>query len=456
MRLRNVLLLSALLVSLASAQWNTLPVDTLGTEHRGWWAAVEYSPDIIHVGYIFWVNQNPPKTAIRYAWSNDLGSTWTVETADSAANYGSDYAELGWFRGGMALDSLEQPHLAYTVESSIGTFCIHAWRTFAGTWLRETVEMRTSQPLICHDADMAIDSRGRPCIVYTHYGVVTRYAVKTDSGWVIHDISAAGQAYGVALALDSADNPHIAVGTLSNTNYCYSSDGGSTWLVENVASSWWQVDLCLGQSDQPLIAYNETNSSIKFARRDGPGNWHFYTLDPGGNNSCRPSICYDRAYDNILVAFYPTMGATDLKNGESWDNGTTWSIATVTTTGGVSASSSCPGICATGGERFIGTQIPGHKLGCAMENINAVAEQASAGLARFSAAPNPCRDFVRLTVTDPRVHEVELFDRSGRLVCRQALSQGVALLDVGSLPMGVYLARTLGSRPVQARIVIAR
>jgi hypothetical protein len=456
--MKNTIIVLAVVLFTSSlfAQWVTAPVDTVGTEHRGWWTAVEYRPDIIHVGYIFWTNQSPLQTAIRYARSTDLGSTWTIETADSAPNYGSGYAQLGWFRGGLALDSAGRPHLAYTIEASVGTFCIHAWRTEAGTWLRETVEMRTSQPLVCHDADIAIDSRDRPCIVYSHYGVMTRYAVRTDSGWIVNDIPAAGLPYGVAIALDSADNPHLAVGTLSNTNYCYSPDGGSTWQVENVASSWWQVDIALGRDDQPLIVYNEANSSVKFARREGPGNWLFRTLDPGGPNSCRPSICREPGTDSLHVAFYPTMNSTELKHALSTDNGANWNVENVTTTGGVSASSSCPGIFAADGLWLIGTQIPGYKLGIAVRNMSAVAEQDAFGFSRVTAAPNPCRDYVRLAVPDSRAREFVLFDRTGRQVGRQAVSQGWARFDVRSLPAGVYLVRARGGAAAQTRIVVAR
>jgi len=457
MKRKTIAISLLLLVSSSPAFWTTVPIDTAGTEQRGWWTAVEARHDTVHVGYIFWTSQSPLQTAIRYARSYNYGwPHWTIETVDSAANYGSDYALLGWFRGGMALDSSGRPHIAYTVEASIGSFCIHAWRTPAGTWLRETVDFRTSQPLVCHDADIAIDSRDRPCIVYTHYGVVTRYAVKTDSGWDVSDIAAAGLPYGVAIALDSADNPHLAVGTLSNTNYCYSSDGGANWQGENVASSWWQVDLCLGRNDQPLIAYNETNSSIKFARRDGTGNWMFRTLDPGGPNSCRPSICYDDWYDDIHVAFYPSMGATELKHGRSWDNGDNWDLETVTTTGGVSASSSCPGNFARGGFWLIGTQIPGYKLGLAIEDINAVAEQPGSTESRLSAVPNPCRDFVRLAVPGLSVRELSLFDRTGRQVGRQTVSQGSARFDVRALPAGVYLVRAAGDAAALARVIVAR
>jgi hypothetical protein len=456
MKNTTIALSLVLLVSSVFAQWSTTPVDTAGTEQRGWWTAVDYRPNVIHVGYLFWMSQTPLRTAIRYARSTDMGSTWTVETADSAPNYGSGYATLGWFRGGLALDSSGQPHLAYTIEASVGTFCIHAWRTPGGTWLRETVEMRTSQPLVCHDADIAIDSRDRPNIVYTHYGVVTRYAVKTDSGWEIHDITGAGQPYGVALALDSADNPHIAVGTLSDTKYCYSSDGGATWLVENVASSWWQVDLCLARNGQPLIAYTETNSGIKFARRDGPGNWLFRTLDPGGTNSCRPSICREPGTDSLHVAFYPTMSSTELKHALSTDNGTGWNVETVTTTGGVSASSSCPGVFAADGLWLIGTQIPGYKLGVAIQDMSAIAEQGAFGLSRITAAPNPCRDFVRLSAPGMRSDLVSLYDRTGRIVARGAADGGTVVLDVRDLPSGVYLARADNSEAARARIVVAR
>ncbi len=450
------IIMFGLFASSVSALWQTAPVDTAGAGDRGWWTAVAARPPVLHVGYIFSMSQTPPRTAIRYARSTDMGGTWTVMTVDSAPNYGSDYATLGWFRGGLALDSSGQPHVAYTIEASVGSFCIHAWRTPGGTWQREMVEMRTSQPLVCHDADLAIDSHDRPCIVYTYYGVQTRYAVKTDSGWEIHDIAGAGAPYGAALALDSADNPHIAVGTLSNTNYCYSSDGGATWLVENVASSWWQVDLCLGLNDQPLIVYNETNSSIKFARRDGPGNWVFRTIDPGGASSCRPAICREPGTDSLHIAFYPTMTSPELKHALSTNNGTDWTVENVTTTGGVSSSSSCPDIFAADGLWLIGTQIPGYKLGIAMQNMNAVTEQVALELSRITASPNPCRDFVRLSAPGMRSGFVSLYDRTGRIVARSAADGGTAVIDVRNLPAGVYLARSGGEEAARARVVVAK
>jgi hypothetical protein len=223
-----------------------------------------------------------------------------------------------------------------------------------------------------------------------------------------------------------------------------------------VASSWWHIDIALGRNDQPLIAYCETNSSVKFARRDGPGNWLFRTLDPGGSNSCRPSICYDRPYDDLHVAFYPTMSSTELKHAYSWDNGDNWSVETVTNTGGVTSSSSCPGSFASDGLWLIGTQMPGYKLGLAIENINAVAEQASTSLARLTATPNPCRGFVRLSLLGPGTGEVSLFDRTGRLVRRAAASNGSARLDVRGLPAGVYVARTRSTSRAQTQVVVAR
>jgi hypothetical protein len=150
------------------------------------------------------------------------------------------------------------------------------------------------------------------------------------------------------------------------------------------------------------------------------------------------------------------MSSTELKHALSTDNGTGWNVETVTTTGGVSASSSCPGVFAADGLWLIGTQIPGYKLGVAIQDMSAIAEQGAFGLSRITAAPNPCRDFVRLSAPGMRSDLVSLYDRTGRIVARGAADGGTVVLDVRDLPSGVYLARADNSEAARARIVVAR
>jgi hypothetical protein len=447
------MVVSGLVVVAAAQAWTLTGIDTLGSEGRGWWTSMRLSRPYVHIGYAAHTSSSPLQTDIRYALSTDLGRTWTTERVDSAANYGNDYALLGWWRGGLDLDSLGRPHMAYTIEASIGSFCIHAVRTASG-WVRDTVELRTSQPLICHDADLKIDSRGRCHVVYTHYGVMTRYAIESDTGWEIHDLGA-GQPYGVALALDSADNPHVVVGTLSDLRYAYSSDRGASWQVENVASSWWHVDICLGTTAQPLISHVETNSAAKFKRRDGPGNWFSATIDPGGPNSCRPAIFRDWRNGTLHIAYYPYMNSPDLKHAWSTDNGTNWTVEQVGTTGGVYSSCSAPDYACNDSGSFIACQYPGYKLGIAIDRQVGIEERPTSSLhrARLELWPNPASRFT--VVRGAAGAEVQVLDASGRVAAVAPVTAGTGRLDLSALPTGVYLVRAAGQGAV-AKLVVRR
>jgi len=450
--MRRMVFLVVAVVALAPA-WTVSGIDTLGPEGRGWWTSMRLSRPLVHIGYAAHTSSSPLQTDIRYALSTDFGRTWSVEKVDSAANYGGGYALLGWWRGGLDLDSLGRPHIAYTIEASVGSFCIHAVRT-AGGWVRDTVEMRTGQPLICHDADLKIDARDRVHVVYTYYGVQTRYAVRSDTGWEIRDLLT-GQPYGLALALDSADNPHVAVGTLNDLRYAYSPDRGVNWQVENVAGSWWHVDLCLGVNDQPLISHVETNSAAKFKRRDGPGNWFSATIDPGGPNSCRPAIFRDPRSGALHIAYYPYMNSPDLKHAWSADNGTNWTVEQVGTTGGVYSSCSAPDYACNDSGAFIACQYPGYKLGIAIDRQVGVEEGATlnASRGRLEVWPSPASRVAAVRLD--RGGEVQVLDAAGRAVAHARVTAGQSWLDVSGLPTGVYLVRAVGQGE-SAKLVVRR
>lgn len=449
----------SVVVSVAASlafSWNIVPVDTAGTAARGWWNSMAISGSTISVGYIVYVSGTPLQTAIRYARSTDYGANWTVETVDTASNYGTGYATLGWFRGGLDLDPDGNPHMAYTVEASIGSFCMHAKRTAPGTWKLDTIEMRTSQPLVCHDADIKIDPQGRAHVVYTYYGVKTRYAVKDTSGWTIHDVSL-DPAYGVALALDSARNPHVAIGTLSDVRYAWSTDHGANWQTEVVDNGWWHVDLCLDAVGQPLIAYTHLNAAIWFGRRTGPNNWATGQVDIGGGNCCRPCVFYDAPGGEIHVGYYPTMSSPDIKRAVSSNGGGSWSLETVSGTGGVYASSSCPDLAKTADGTFLVFESPGYELSMAIDRTVGCPEPVAGQELELRIAPNPASRVARIELGGMALVSglVSVFDRAGKLVATSALQGGESRVDVRGLRNGVYFCR-IGGRdgPVGAKLLV--
>jgi len=450
--MRNVAVLCLLLFTVAPAAWQVIPVDTAGTDARGWWTSMKVDGDDVHVAYARRLSAGQLQTTINYALSTDRGRTWTLETVDTCANYGSGYALLGWWRGGLDLESDGTPQVAYTVEASVGTFCMRARRAGPGNWDLDTVEMRTSQPLVCHDADLKIGANDMAHVVYTHYGEMTRYAVEDDTGWFRHDL-ALGAPYGVGLELDSSHNPHVVVGTLNDVHYAWSTDGGGTWSTERIDGGWWHVDIDLDDQCRPHVAYIRTNDHIRFARRDGPGSWTTSYVDAGGGNCCRPCIYCTPGSDNIRLAYYPTMSSSALKSALTTDRGSNWSLEQVTTTGGVYSSCSAPDIAEDGSGRYVAFQWPGYRLGFAVEDYVGIAEQPAGPVESIRVWPTLCR--VRATVSlEQPAQEVCLHDASGRLVRSLSAHGRTELqLDVSDLGPGVYLV-TAGA--AQGRLVVAR
>lgn len=451
MKTTAVLLAVLGLAAAASAAWQVFPIDTAGSDARGWWTSMQVRGSEVHVAYARRLNTGQLQTTINYALSTDRGGTWTLETVDTCANYGSGYALLGWWRGGLDLESDLTPQIAYTVEASVGSFCMRARRTGPGNWKLDTVEMRTSQPLVCHDADLKIGANDMAHVVYTYYGVMTRYAVEDDTGWFRYDL-ALGAPYGVGLELDSSYNPHVVVGTLNDVHYAYSSNGGGTWNTERIDDGWWHVDIDLDEQCRPCVAYIRTNDHIRFARRDGPDSWTTSYVDAGGPNCCRPSIhCYNA--HSINLGYYPHMSATGLKQALTTDRGSTWSLSPVASTGGVYSSCSSPDIFEDGNGRYIAFQSSGYKLSLAIDDWLGLAEGPVGPVRDVAVFPNPCRTRTTIRLAQP-ASAVTLHDPAGRLV-RSFGTAGreVVELDLAGLAEGIYL---VAAGPERTKLVIRR
>jgi hypothetical protein len=405
----------------------------------------------------YWVctNGSPVQSVVHYALSTDSGATWTIEAVDTSSNYGTGECQMAWFRGGLDLDMAGRPHVAYTVSApGTGSFCIHAVRMGPNDWRRDTVEMSSNALLICYDADLKIDRQNRAHVAYLYNGYEPRYAVQDGDSWELHDVEG-DSTVGVALALDSIDNPHIAAGGIGSVRYNYSSDGGESWLSEVVSGAWWHCDIALGANDEPLLVHSVGSigtSNVWLSHRSGPGSWTHVQVDDGANNPYRPAVFYDRGDSTIHVAYY---GGSQLKQSRSTDNGLTWLKENVTSAS-MCGTANVPDYVRSDPGVFLPFEGPSFVVAVARDlSQSGIAERPTVDPTRLSLSvcPTPCTDATTITCSLPGPGHIrlKLYDFTGSLVRVLAsghYSAGLHSVVVSSfesgvsrLGRGVYLLR---------------
>jgi hypothetical protein len=465
MRIVRVIFALVLLGGVARGQWSTRIVDNSPIYYRATWASLAARGDTIHVFYNDWLAPSSPiRTMVKYARSTDAGATWQFETVDTFAHYAAADVQIAWWRGALALAPDGTPHVAYTVVFSGSSLAQHAYRTPAGVWVRDTIEVQGTSPAIGYDAGIAMDHQGRPHVAYNYYGGDTRYAYWNGSSWVVRDL-ADGAGYGVALALDGNDNPHIGIGTLDDVRYAFSSDSGNTWTMETIEGAWWQVDIAVDNSNAPHLVYCRLNNDYRHAVRTGPNAWSIGTIEyVGQGNVCRAAVAVDDA-DVIHAAYYPCLSSTVLKYARSTDGGSSWATESVTA---ATPGSSCdlPGLSVVPNGKLIAYQPAYEVLGLATELVTGAAEPSTTRdkasvLARVQSIFD---QEIRLELTQPLERELSasLYNSSGAMVLQRTYPAGIGSAaltdgDVGRLAPGAYfLTLTSGGRRQQVKVLRVR
>jgi len=207
--------------------------------------------------------------AIRHAYLS--GTTWMSGT------WILDETVEGNFLGGGCSIALEQtfpytPHITYRR----GSVLKHAWKSDS-SWLSETVDSSGGR------TSLALDSSDNPHIAYTDSSNrILKYAWKHGANWFTETVDSEGMVHAwPSLALDGLGNPHIAYYASTNHDLKYARFDGRVWIVQAVDTVWnydgWGCSLALDQVGCPHISYGDTNDgNLKYTYK--PPWWVYLPL----------------------------------------------------------------------------------------------------------------------------------------------------------------------------------
>ena len=235
---------------------------------------------------------------LKYArWDGDV---WRIETVDSVEDIG--------FGTSLALDDLGYPHISYVFRMDEDL----KYAFWDGSrWRIETVD---SEGRVGSFNSLELDSSNYPHISYcdniefkiSHL----KYARWDGEGWRIEIVDSEGDVGGFSsLALDSSNYPHISYVEGNDWDLKYARWDGSAWRLETVDSEGsvgLYTSLAIDSNDYPHISYGDLigypNYNLKYAHWDG-AEWRIETVDSEGNVGQFTSIVLD-TFDYPHISYY--------------------------------------------------------------------------------------------------------------------------------------------------------
>ena len=160
--------------------------------------------------------------------------------------------------------------------------------------------------------DLAIDSKGRPHIVYWDVSNFwMSYAYKEDGVWNTEIIAANGFVGNeVSIAIDSQDEPHVIWHNfvIGGQSLLYSERAGGVWsgpetVVTDPAMIGRYNDLALDSNDIPHIVFRDDNDDLFHGERNGAWSTLVLVLDSDFNTAIavnsidQPQIAYTSGGD---------------------------------------------------------------------------------------------------------------------------------------------------------------
>ncbi len=297
--------------------WSNHTVDSEGDVGKYCSIAIDLQDGKPHVSYFDQINFDLKHAKLvsfegkelRYAtWT---GTDWLIQAIASSQGLEST---------SIAIDSSDNPHVSYCDDSGLN------YATWTGSgWSTQTIDNSCTGK-----SSIAIDSSGTPHIGYIGYSgesfgeVYLNYTMWTGTGWSTQTITADSCCiYGVSLALDSSDNPHISYEYDDGLKYTTRSING--WSIQNIDSMGFgehSTSIAVDSSDKPHISYTYGSSyDLRYATPSGTG-WEIDEVVYGfGDTGKYSSIAID-ASDNPHISYHSST-SNSLKHAKL--EGDTWS-----------------------------------------------------------------------------------------------------------------------------------
>ena len=194
------------------------------------------------------------------------GASWQLQWFDDSY---CDYVSI-------ALDSYDRPHIAYHYFDGPSDSLIYTYWN-GSTWIVYTLDNWHGQGY-CEVVSIALDSTDTIHIAY-HKDEKLYYIYDFGDPEVVDNQGYVGRE--ANLALDSLGRPHICYFDADNDTVKYAHWDGSEWLVETVAQTdgnWYgYASIALDSLDLPHISYSGINDYLMYARYDPNG---FHLLEP--------------------------------------------------------------------------------------------------------------------------------------------------------------------------------
>jgi hypothetical protein len=225
------------------SSWHIAVID--GEDNTGGSNSLELdSLDRPHIAYDSVIPGNDKN--LKYAWYD--GSAWNIEIVEAGGYLGGSCS--------LALDSFELPHIVYIDRSTLYDKVKYA--SFDGAaWQIETV--RDEAGAGYGENELVLDSQGFPRFSsdYSQGGVTSdiAYFSYDGLGWDYEVLDFADRVGSPSLALDSADNPCIALRDKDTRFLLYTRWNGSTWITKPVDYLGENPSLVIDAQDKPRISY---------------------------------------------------------------------------------------------------------------------------------------------------------------------------------------------------------
>ncbi len=223
---------------------------------------------------------DPTKDAVEYAARGPTG--WSLTRIDTGFAEGFD---------SLALDSSGRPAIVYVGFD--GSLRYAFWNDTA--WSVEIVDRTT---VTCRYPDLAFDPLDRPQISYYGNGTLL-YANKNRGGWshtVVDSTPFAG--WFSHIRVDSRGVVHIAYYASSNASLMYATGDATGWslgLIDPAGDAGYDLSFVLDANDRAQVSYYARNAGVlRYAMETSQG-WVRETVDDGGVVGWYTGIATDSA-----------------------------------------------------------------------------------------------------------------------------------------------------------------